>query len=65
MSAGTDVVLGGLQHKEEYRNALFSRWFVALAAWNEEIMQDPAVSPPSATFWGKILVSLANNLSEH
>lgn len=46
-----------LQHKEEYRNALFSRWFVALAAWNEEIMRDPAVTPPPAAFWARILVN--------
>lgn len=47
-----------LRHKEEYRNALFSRWFVALAAWNDEIMRDPAVSPPAASFWGKVLAGL-------
>ncbi|KAK9801900.1 hypothetical protein WJX73_010797 [Symbiochloris irregularis] len=47
-----------LRHKEEYRNALFSRWFVALTAWNEEIMRDPAVSPPASSFWANILEGL-------
>ena len=47
-----------LQHKEEYRNALFSRWFVGLVAWNEEIMRDPAVVPPASGFWANILVRL-------